>query len=471
MAPHLIDIDWPDFGAPDLPPPLTLDALRGRMAAIRAAMVGRGLQRLVIYGDREHFANTLWATGFDPRFEEALLIVGHDGPAVLAAGNECLSYTQGSPLVQAGDVVPVLCPSLSLISQPRRGGQSIDELLRATIPANSTVGTVGWKYYEPAEVDATRAIELPAIFVDALREITGRDQITNATDLFMHPGHGLRATASIDDIARMEFSNHMAAKAVQRMAFALREGMTDFQVIEAGQVGGLPLNCHMTFATGTRDTMGLTGPTGQTIARSRQISFNVAHWGSNICRAGWVAGDEADLPHAAQGYLAEFAGPYVAALSIWFAMMRPGVAGGDVWAQVQADLPFQKYGISLNPGHLIGDDEWISSPIFDGSLLELRSGMVMQCDIIPGHPHWGSTRMEDGYVIADAALLAALGAAYPAVLARMRARQDFMRQVIGLDVPDGLLPLADTCGIVAPFLLSPRRVIALTGPKAAAGSA
>jgi len=124
-------------------------------------------------------------------------------------------------------------------------------------------------------------------------------------------------------------------------------------------------------------------------------------------------------------------------------------------------LPLQTYGVELNPGHLIGLDEWISSPIFEGSDLPLRSGMAMQCDVIPGHPVYGSTRMEDGYVIADAALRADLAARFPDVAARCEQRAQFMRQVIGLDVPETLLPLADTCGVVMPFLFDPAQVIAL----------
>jgi hypothetical protein len=46
-------------------------------------------------------------------------------------------------------------------------------------------------------------------------------------------------------------------------------------------------------------------------------------------------------------------------------------------------------------------------------------------------------------------------------MARCQRRQEFMRRTIGLEVPDALLPLADTCGIVAPFLLDPRGVITL----------
>jgi hypothetical protein len=168
-----------------------------------------------------------------------------------------------------------------------------------------------------------------------------------------------------------------------------------------------------------------------------------------------------DLPEAARDYVEAFAGPYVAALSEWFGMMRPGIPGGAVWARMHALLPDAEYGIELNPGHLIGLDEWVSSPIFEGSEVPLRSGMAMQCDVIPSHPVYGSTRMEDGYVIADASLRSDLAARFPAVAARCAARARFMREVIGLDVPETLLPLADTCGIVWPFLFDPAQVITL----------
>jgi len=36
-----------------------------------------------------------------------------------------------------------------------------------------------------------------------------------------------------------------------------------------------------------------------------------------------------------------------------------------------------------------------------------------------------------------------------------------MCDVISLDVPDTLLPLSDTCGIIAPYLLDARQVITL----------
>jgi hypothetical protein len=87
--------------------------------------------------------------------------------------------------------------------------------------------------------------------------------------------------------------------------------------------------------------------------------------------------------------------------------------------------------------------------------------MAMQMDVIPSHPVYGSTRMEDGYVIADNPLRRAVQTQFPAVMARCEKRAAFMRDIIGLDVPQCLLPLADTCGIVAPFLFAPENVIVL----------
>lgn len=456
--PHLIRIDWPDTGLPEVPPDLTLAEGRARLSAVRAAMAARGQAALVIYGDREHAANLHWMTGFDPRFEEAVLVVtGND--ALLLAGNECLPYTGVSPLVVAGDIRVGLCSSLSLPSQPRPGRRLADWLAEA-LPAGAAVGMVGWKWFGASEVDdPAQALSAPSFIVDPVRRIAG--SVVDATDLMMHPGHGLRARVGAEDIARLEFANQMAARALTRMAFALREGMTDFDAYRAAQVEGLPMGCHSTFATGARADQGLSGPTGQVLRRGLPLSFNICHWGSNICRSGWLAFGAEDLPLAARDYLGVFAGPYVAAMSAWCGLMRPGVSGGAVWSAMQAALPFDTFALFLNPGHLIGLDEWMSSPISEGSDTPLASGMALQMDVIPSHPVYASTRMEDGYVIADEALRADLAARFPAVAARCAARADFMRGVIGMDVPECLLPLADTCGIVAPWMLDPGQVIAL----------
>ena len=165
------------------------------------------------------------------------------------------------------------------------------------------------------------------------------------------------------------------------------------------------------------------------------------------------------LPVAARDYVEAFVEPYVTAMSEWCAMMRPGVSGGYVWRHMMAALPSDVFGVTLNPGHLIGLDEWLSSPIAEGSDIPLASGMAMQMDVIPAHPLWGSTRMEDGYVIADEGLREALARTHPNVARRCALRAEFMARVIGMEVPESLLPLADTCGIIAPWLLDPAQVM------------
>lgn len=451
---RLIRIDWPDNGTPDLPPAFTLAEAEVRLRALRSVAAAQGYEAIVVYGDREHAANLHWLTGFDPRFEEAVLVVT-PGDALLLAGNECLAYTAVSPLVRAGVVRTGLCTSLSLPSQPR-GGRRLVDWLADMLALDDRVGAVGWKWYGPDEVeDPATALDIPAFLADPLRRLAAR--VENATALMMHPAHGLRTRVDAAEIARLEFANHMAAAALRRMVFAFREGMTDFQAVEAARTGGLPLGCHTTFAIG--DAPGLCGPSGRHLEPGLPAGFNICHWGANICRAGWLARSEADLPGPARDYLEAFVEPYVRAMSEWCAMMRPGVSGGYVWSHMMAALPMERFGVTLNPGHLIGLDEWISSPIREGSTDALASGMAMQMDVIPSHPVYGSTRMEDGYVIADAGLREALARSFPNVARRCEARARFMREVIGMEVPDTLLPLADTCGIVAPFLFDPAQVV------------
>jgi hypothetical protein len=176
------------------------------------------------------------------------MVVLPEGTPLLMAGNECLPFTEVSPAVAAGDIAVAHCASLSLLSQPR-GSDRIEVLLDRALPRGGRVGTVGWKYWTAEEVgDPDHALEVPSLLADLLRERA--DDVVNATALFMHPGAGLRSVVTVDEIARLEFANHMAAVAVRRMAFAMRDGVTDFEVFAAGAVGGLPLGCHATFATG-----------------------------------------------------------------------------------------------------------------------------------------------------------------------------------------------------------------------------
>jgi len=131
-------------------------------------------------------------------------------------------------------------------------------------------------------------------------------------------------------------------------------------------------------------------------------------------------------------------------------------------AQLIADrLPYEKFGIFLNPGHLIHLDEWVSSPIYTDSDIPLQSGMVMQADVIPSSPVYSSTRVEDGLVLADSTLRQQIASAYPDCYARCQQRRQFMAAVLGIELAEEVLPLSNIPGIVPPFFLAPETIFAM----------
>ena len=460
---RLIKIDWPEFGVAACPPPPSACEFESRIGALRVRMEERKLTHTVVYADREHFANLTYLTGFDPRFEEALLIVRMTiGPLILV-GNECEAYLGISSLYTGGQMRHERFQSFSLLDQPRERSRSLREILAEEgISRDSRIGAVGYKYFSRSEhADAGHALDIPSYVADTLRELAGHDNVTNVTDIFMHPGHGLRARCTPGEIAHFEYSNGQAAEAVKRMIFALQEGMTDHSVIEFSRLNGDPLSCHVTFGTGRNSTYGLCGPSGELIRRGQPLAFNVAYWGSNVCRAGWIAQSAADLPDSAADYIASFAGPYFEAMGEWFGLMQPGTPGHIVYDLIQDRLPFEKFGIYLNPGHLIHLDEWMSSPFYAGSEIPVASGMAIQVDIIPQSSQYFSTRMEDGIVVADAALRAQLKESAPACFDRCQKRRSFMADVLGIELPEEVLPLSNTCAIVPPFFLEPNTILAL----------
>ncbi len=457
----LIEIKWPEFGLAEQPAAVGLDEFSSRIDAARRSMDRMGLTHLVVYGDREHFANLAYLTGFDPRFEEALLVIGLEETPLLLIGNECEGYLPISPLYSAGKLRSELYQPFSLLNQPRDRSRLIEEIFADEgIGESSTVGCVGWKYFSDAEhPDGAHAIEIPAYLVDTLRDLAGRENVVNATSIFMNPRNGLRALCSPAEIAYFEFSNVLASEGLKKMIFGLREGMTERELAKLSEYDGEPLGCHMTIASG--DGMGLSSPSNAAIQRGAPLSANVCYWGGNICRAGWVAETAGELPSDARDYVDNFAGPYFEVLSEWFEMMRIGAPGAKLSDLVETKLPFEKFGIFLNAGHLIHLDEWVSSPIYPGSDIPIQSGMVIQVDVIPSSSTYFSTRMEDELVIADEDLCGRIRAEYPDCFSRCQKRRDFMIDVLGIQLPEGVLPLSNIPAIVPPFFLSPDTVIAM----------
>lgn len=460
---YIVKTAWPEFGRCAPPPRAPAGAFAVRLAKVRKAMESLGLTHLVVYGDREHFANLAWLTGFDPRFEEALLIISNRSKPLLVVGNECEGYLSISPLYRAGRIRSERFQSFSLLNQPRDSSRFLADIFAGEgIGRKSKVGCAGWKYFANSEIpDARHAIDLPAYMADALRALAGHANVTNATAIFMHPDYGLRTFCTPDDIAYFEYTNILASEGMKQIIFGLRPGMTDYDLAGLAGYNGEPFGCHMTMVTGKARERGLAGPSGEIVKRGHPLVTNISYWGSNICRAGWIASGPRDLPAIARDYVKNFAGIYFEAMAAWFNRLKIGVAGGELARLISEKLPFNKFGIFLNPGHLIHLDEWVSSPIYNGSEIKLHSGMAIQVDVIPSSRIYFSTRMEDGVILADASLQRRLGKEYPDCLARCLRRREFMRNVLGLPVHDDVLPLSNIPAIVPPFFLAPENILVL----------
>jgi hypothetical protein len=157
-----------------------------------------------------------YLTGFEPRFEEALLLLVGDKPLVLITGPENHSYARISPI----ELELVVFPPFGLLGQDRRTTPALADLLAAHgITRGMDVGVAGWKYFGPSEAPTPDAwLETPSFIVDTLRAITGTGgRVVNAMRLLMGSSEGLRAVNEIDQLAQFEFSACHASEAIKRV--------------------------------------------------------------------------------------------------------------------------------------------------------------------------------------------------------------------------------------------------------------
>jgi Xaa-Pro aminopeptidase len=452
---RLTEVDLPDFGLPSTTPELPPELYRRRIELLRERAAGRGYDRLVVYADREHSANLAYLTGFDPRFEEALLVLGGEGEPAILVGNECFGMAGAAPVAMRRHMFQ----DFSLPSQPRdRSRPLADILAEEGVRAGTRVGVVGWKQYA-----RPNAIDVPAFIVDEVRAATGDGgAVENATDLLMGTADGLRVINEVEQLAAFEHAACQTSRGVRRLLFGLRAGMTERQAVRLLDWNGAPLSCHLMLTAGPRASLGLLSPGDRPIGRGDRFTVAFGIWGALNCRAGFVVEDASELPDGIHDYVERLVGPYFEAVAEWYGALRIGQRGGVLHDIIDRHLGDPFFGIFLNPGHQIHLDEWVNSPISPGSQVELRSGMAFQVDIIPATgTDYFTTNIEDGVALADGALRAEFASRYPEAWSRIEARRRFMADVIGIELHPDVLPFSNIPGYLPPFLLRPDRVMTL----------
>ena len=150
----LAEIELPDFELPRQLPVIPAATYERRIANLYTAMSKRGLDAVVVYADREHFANMSYLTGFDPRWEESLLILVPGHTPRLVVGNENVAWARVVPF----EIDVVRLPKFSLIGQPDPGDVALSAVLRDAGLAESAVrrvGLIGWKFWTGPQTQLT----------------------------------------------------------------------------------------------------------------------------------------------------------------------------------------------------------------------------------------------------------------------------------------------------------------------------
>ncbi len=453
---QLTEVELPDFGLPEIESEIPASTYEARIAAARQKAADFGFDVLLVYGDREHFANLAYLTNYDPRFEEALLILTPNRTPTLMVGNEGMGYASLVPV----QVDKILYQTFSLISQPRSNSAPLKTIFQnAGIKNGQRIGIVGWKYFIPLESeDPAHWIEVPAYIVDTLRAMGC--EVRNATEIFMHPTNGLYSTNDVDQLGKFEFAATYTSQAIKNVLFGARPGMTEFDAVRLMQLNGMPWSVHLMLSSGQRAFVGLPSPSMKTIEHGDAMTVAFGLWGALNCRAGFMMHDSNELPENIRDYVEKLVLPYFRAIVEWYQHVGIGVSGGELYDIVHKHLGDPFFGVSLNPGHLIHLDEWVSSPIYKDSTEKLVSGMAIQVDVIPATgTSYFTSNIEDGIALADERLREEFAQKYPGAWQRIKRRRAFMQEQLGIILKPEVLPFSNIPAYLPPFWMSPNRVM------------
>jgi hypothetical protein len=421
----------------------------------------RGLSHLFIYGDREHFANIHYFSGYDPRFEEAILVLSEHARPAIFVGNEGYSYSSIIPYA----IDRILYQTFSLPDQPRRAGNErvfSDSLVRLGVTASSRIGVIGWKYFVAEDsVEHARMIDLPNYIIEALCERVARERIVNATDLMIHPDYGMRITLDVDEIAVLELAGTKSSRSVLNVLKNLKSGMSEIEASSFLNIDGDPLVAHPNVNFTVEGTaMGLASAGNARLNYGGICNIGFGYRSSMVARTGIYARNRGDIPEAWANAIERIYYPYFELVALWYEMLEIGITGKEIIANVRKRIrEFDELNFGLNLGHLIHNDEWTCSIFTEAHAYPIRSGMGIQCDIIAQPRGMPGAHVEDGLVVASSSTRDVFRARYPAAWDRIEARRRFIKGTLGISISDSILPCSDLQGCIFPFMATLQTVL------------
>lgn len=446
----LTKVKQPDIESNVHPIFLTDETMMERKKSILDRMQMDDLDSIVIWADLEHGSNFEYLVGFLPRFEEALLVLHRNGDAQLVLGNENLNKVTKARI----SATPVHMPHFSLPNQPMEVQKSVSEILSQCNLANDKkIGLVGWKNFTSKYDDNESLFDIPAFVVRALENCARNAKFVNATYIFIGED-GVRCTNNVNEFAHYEFGATLAGNCILSAMKKLEVGLSEMEVAQTLDFGGQTHSVVTIMATGNRFEKANMYPTDKKISLCDPLSITTGFKGGLQSRGGYAVHDVSELPINLHGFVEQVAQPYFQAVVTWLEKIHIGMKGHELYDEIQAVLPKSKYGWKLNPGHLCADEEWLASPIYPESQEILKSGMLFQIDIIPSVAGFSGISCESGIMLADKELRESIACDYPEVWQRILNRQKYMREELGIQISDEILPTSIATAYCKPYMLN-----------------
>ena len=426
---------------------LSDETMEERYDKVISKMNENSLDALVIYADLEHGNNFEYLTGFLPRFEEAILVVHSNRKNYMLMGNENLNKVSAARI----KATAIHVPHFSLPNQPMDTSKTFTELLESAEIAGKNVGVVGWKMFTSTLEDNSQMYDVPSFVIDSVKQLA--KSTVNACNLFIGQ-NGVRTINNVNEIEHYEFGASLAGDAMLEAMDIIDVGTTELEIGSKLNKVGQKNSVVTIAASGKRFIKANIYPTDNEVKLNDPMSLTVGYKGGLSSRSGIAVHNENELTDNIKDYLNVVVKPYFNAYATWMEKIHVGMVGGELYNTIEEILPKAKYGWSLCPGHLTSDEEWMSSPIYNGSQEILKSGMMLQIDIIPSVKGYPGTSAESSVVLCDSNLRKQIETEAPELFQRMMNRRKYIEQELGIKLSEDLMPMCSTVAYLRPFLLN-----------------
>ncbi|MBO0473782.1 hypothetical protein IGL98_003453 [Enterococcus sp. DIV0840] len=431
---------------------LTDETMGERKQKVLDNMKSEGFDALVIYADKEHGGNFEYLTGFIPRFEEGLLVLEVTGECTLILGNENLKMAKVARIENR----LIHSPLFSLPNQPMDNEARLEVIFENIgLSEKSKIGVVGWKMFTTADSENDAYFDLPYFIIQAL--LTSKNEqaeLKNAAHLFIRGDKGARTTNNANEIAHYEYGANLSSSCILNAMDAVQVGVTEAELGNELTAEGQTNTVVTIAATGQRFEYGNVYPTHKQVKLGDPLSLTTAFKGGLSSRTGFVIENASQLPANQQDYLERVAKPYYQAVTTWLETIKIGMPGNELYQTIETVFPQGDYHWHLNPGHLVSDEEWMSSPIYAGSKERLKSGMILQIDIIPSVAGYTGVSAEECVALADENLQKQIREDYPELWQRIITRKSYLKEILAIDLSEDVIPLSNTVGYLRPFYLA-----------------